>query len=347
LITSDDLATLQVRRVIFHDIPRVGRGVREGVGPILSETETVIDPSRREHLRNKLTRVLSSKSAYPISFNPQSESPVPNQIRSFTKKHHTHEEFVKMSQTLARYLFEQQNGAISAGLLCVLDAVVRQSATLVFMKLEREEGARLELIQHKGKQTFDMSVLDNLVLTDGTRLFKTAAFIRLGKGDDDFRSAACDAQLKVVSSDDMAKFWLRFLGCVPTVEPRVATQRFYESTVRFINQVVTDPVQKNELYEHLQSQLRAPKRQFSPRSFIEEYVPEDFHRSFREYLQAERVPLTTFTKDLADIEGRLRRTLYVTRHGAVVTVPSENPEIVVVHPEQIIVNDSLTSVDKK
>jgi hypothetical protein len=80
------------------------------------------------------------------------------------------------------------------------------------MKLEREEGAQLELTSHKGKKAFDMSVLDNLVLTDGTRLFKSAFFLRIGKADDDFRSVVCDSQLHVTASSEMARFWLRFFG---------------------------------------------------------------------------------------------------------------------------------------
>jgi hypothetical protein len=38
MITADQLATLQVRRVIFHDIPKKVRGSE--AGPTLSEIET-------------------------------------------------------------------------------------------------------------------------------------------------------------------------------------------------------------------------------------------------------------------------------------------------------------------
>jgi hypothetical protein len=216
------------------------------------------------------------------------------------------------------------------------------------MKLEREEGARLELTEDdSGKKSFAMSVLDNLVLTEGTRLFKTAMFLRTGDGDDDFRSTACDSQLHVTASDDIARFWLRFLGCTFTVEPRVATQRFFDSTLRFINETVTDPVSKNDLYEHLQSQLKADRRTFSPRAFIEEYVPDEYREAFRERLQSDRVAMASFTKDLSDIQGRLRHLAYITARGARVSVPAENAEIVDVNETQIIVNDALLSVDHK
>ena len=58
-----------------------------------------------------------------------------------------------------------------------------------------------------------MSVLNDLELTDGTRLFKSAMFIPTGNGEDDFRASACDNQHNVLSADDLARFWMRFLGC--------------------------------------------------------------------------------------------------------------------------------------
>ncbi|MGC0778515.1 MAG: nucleoid-associated protein, partial [Candidatus Acidiferrum sp.] len=272
---------------------------------------------------------------------------VPGLVRTFTQSHHTPEKFVAMSQALAKHLFEIQHGAISPGLLSVLDVAIDGQRGLTMMKLEREEGARLELTQRSGKTTFDMSVLDNLVLTDGTRLFKTALFIRTGDGDDDFVAAACDTQLNVVSSDDMAKFWLRFLGCTFAIEPRVATQRFYDSTLSFINENVTNPIHKNDLYEHLHSQLKASKKTFSPLGFIEDYVPTEYHTSLREHLTAARVPFTSFTKDLSDISAGLRRLAYHTKRGALVSVPAEAEELVDIAKDRITVKDTLLRVGTK
>jgi len=318
------------------------------VQPTLAEDQTDVDATHKAHLKTKLTRVLNSKSAYPISFDPKSNSCVPGEVRHFTKQHRPPDQFVAMSQKLANYLFEQQHGGISSGLLCAIDVVASGLSGLVLMKLEREEGARLELTENvSGKKTFAMSVLDNLVLTEGTRLFKTAMFLRAGNEDNDFRSTACDSQLHVTASDDIARFWLRFLGCTFTVEPRVATQRFFDSSLRFINEAVTDPVHKNDIYDHLQSQLKAERKTFSPRAFIEEYVLEDYRQAFLEHLESDRVPMASFTKDLSDIRGRLRHLAYITARGARVSVPAENAEIVNVTAEQIIVNDALLSVDHK
>jgi hypothetical protein len=342
---SRDLSTLTINRVIFHDVPQNSKSGSDQ--PTLAEDETIIDATHRSHLKAKLSRVLASKSAYPVDFDPSSGSPVPAQIRSFTEGTEGRAAFVEITQVMARYLFEQQHGGISPGLLCAIDITASGVPGIVLMKLEREEGAQLELTQHKGKRAFDMSVLDNLVLTDGTRLFKSALFLRTGSGEDSFRSVVCDSQLNVTASNEMARFWLRFLGCKTKVAPRVATQRFFDSSLQFINNVVPDPVAKNDMYEHLHSQMKSETRTFAPLRFIQEYVPREYQRSFKEHLQSQGISTASFTKDLADISGRLKQQAFVTQRGARVTVPAENAEIVNVTTDQIIVNDPLMRVDRK
>ncbi len=204
MITSNDLATLAIRRVIFHDVPRNPKGGT--AQPVLAEDETTVDAIRRGHLRTKLVQVLGSKHAYPVIFDPKTSSPVPEQVRAFTLTNTGKDGFVTMSQRLALHLFELQHGAISSGLLCAMDVSASSLAGIVLMKLEREEGAQLQLANHAGKKAFDMSVLDDLILTQGTRLFKTALFVRTGKEEDEFRSSACDSQTRVTSSE----IWLDF-----------------------------------------------------------------------------------------------------------------------------------------
>ena len=341
--TPNDLA-VTIRHVIFHDVPSNPKGGT--ATPVLAEDETTLDASRRGLLRTKLIQALGSKQAYPVTFATGTASPVPKQTRSFTLTNFSIQSFVEMSRTLALYLFELQHGAISPGLLCVMDVASQGFTGLALMKLEREEGAQLQLTDHAGKRAFDMSVLDDLVLTKGTRLFKTALFLRTGTGDDDFRSFACDSQTNVTSSEDIARFWIRFLGCAPTVEPRVATQRLYDAALEFINSVVTNPIHKDTLYEHLQSQMKAPKKTFSPAGFIENYVQPNYHSSFKEHLKTQDA-ISTFTKDTSDISSRLHTSAYFTAHGVKVSVPAENSDRVDVRKDQIIVNDSLLRVDRK
>lgn len=343
LLKPEHLATLQVRHVIFHDVPR-----NKQQAPTLSETPTVVEDAQVAHLRTKLTKVLRSSHAYPVVFDLATPSPVPQHVRTYTTNPNL-ASFVPMSQDVAQHLWTHHIGGVSPGLLCVLDVEVRQHEGIVVMKLEREEGARLELSKDaKGRRTFAMSVLNNLVMTDGTRLFKSAIFVRTGRDDDDFLAVCCDDQSRVTASSDMAKFWLRFLGCSVTLAPKVATERFYESAVRFINEHVIDPVQKTDLYEHLHSQLKSGRKEFVPRTFIAEYVPDGLQKAFSMHLKSDNAPTTSFIKDLADIEGRIKRHSYKTKRGAVVMVPSESvADLVDVRPDRIVVKDELVSINRK
>jgi 37-kD nucleoid-associated bacterial protein len=342
VITSDDLATTVIKHVIFHDVPQK---IREGqLKPLLSDEETAVDAAQKIHLKTKLTRVLNSTKAYPIQFLSATASPVPVEVRRLTKAGYKADHFIEASHRVANYLFEQHTGAISPGLLCVIDAAVSGKACLILMKLERERGAQLELSGSPGHRTFAMSVLNDLVLTDGTRLFKSAMFIRTGDGEDDFRASASDNQYNVLSADDLAKFWMRFLGCGFLVEPRVATQRFFESALSFISTTVTEPTVKSDIYDHLQSQLKSKAKSFAPKTFIQEFVPEEYQKQFREHLEANNVPLTPFSKDLGDIESKLQRRAYQTTKGGMISVPAEIADIVVIRPEDILVKDTVSKV---
>jgi hypothetical protein len=342
VITSDDLATTVIRHVIFHDVPqRVRDG---GAKPQLSDIETKVDSSQKNHLKTKLTRVLNSTKAYPVQFSEATASPVPKQVRLLTKSAHNSKNFIDASRELANYLFEQHTGATSSGLLCVIDAASASNSSLILMKLERERGAQLELSGKAGEKTFAMSVLNDLVLTDGTRLFKTAMFIRTGSGDDDFRASACDDQYNVLAADDLAKFWMRFLGCTFLIEPRVATQRFFETTLDFISNAVTEPTIKSDLYDHLQSQMKSKVKTFAPQTFIQEYVPKEYQQPYREYLEENNIPLDAFRKDTEDIQSSLQRRAYRTTKGGIISVPADVADIIEIRPEDILVKDTVAKV---
>jgi hypothetical protein len=345
LITSQELATLVVKHVVFHDVPNLNKTGGDAA-PTLAEVETALDAERKQLLRDKLVTVLGSSKAYPVQFNPVSSSPVPGEVRKMTKGYDG-KVFIQASQKLAQYLFEQQTRAISPGLLCVIDVAVSGKSAIVFMKLERERGGRLELEENEdGKKRFAMSVFDNLVLTEGTRLFKSAMFLRTGADDDAFRATACDSQSSVTSSSDLAKFWIRFLGCMFLVEPRVATQQFFDSALRFVNNTVTDPVVKAEIYDSLLTEIKSNKQTFSPKKFMEDYIPDDYQNNFKEHLQVEKIPLTAFEKDTADINTRLRRRAFQTQSGAIISVPEEAMEKVQIEPDKVIVNDMVIKINK-
>jgi len=225
-----------------------------------------------------------------------------------------------------------------------MDCTVDGRPAFGILKLEREGGLQLEQGVRDGRRTYDMSVLENLVLTDGTRLFKSALFVKTGSDLGDFDGVACDDQRPSGSTDELAQFWMRFLGCRLKEEPRVSTKKFFEIAVRYVNDVVIDPVEKNTIYEHVVSELKSQKKNFSPKRFIEEYLPPEHQQAFTDFLGEHHVPLRQFTLDISAIERRLRRRSFHTSKGVTVTVPVDDPTIVEVEAERIVVNDTVTKV---
>jgi len=345
MITGADLAKLKIHRTIFHDVPNKPK--KATLEPTLADLETQIDAKREDMLRVRMIQVLGSKSSYPIKFASGTGSSVPTEVRTYTSGSNKSDQFVEMSKRLALFLFEQHTGVISPGLLCVMEVTVGGRRGLTLLKLERERGAELKFRKMDGKRIVDMSVIDDLILTDGTRLFKTALFVRTGNDDDDFNITACDSQRTIVTSDDVARFWLRFLGCTVLEEPRVATQKWFEASIRFANEQITDAIIKNDFYDHIQSELKSSRRTVSPKKFLEDCLPEGYHNAYQQSLSESGVTLHAFEKDIADIKGRLRRRAFHTSKGAIVTVPEEEAELVVIEDQRIIVNDQLLSVDHK
>jgi hypothetical protein len=344
LLTNEQLAVMTIKRVIFHDVPNNAKGVAGNL--ILASAETDVDAQRRNMLRAKLIKVLDSKTAYPILFAQSPSSPVPAIVREYTNKEHKVDAFVASTQELAKHLHQVQHGAVSPGLLCVIEFAADGKHGLVLMKLEREAGAQLKLDKEGGKTRFAMSVLEDLVLTDGTKLFKTAAFLRVGSGDEDFLMSACDSQHRVTDSSDMARFWIRYLGCTFREDPRVSTSKFYNASIEFINSVVTEPLLRTQIYDSLHAELRSNKATFAPKTFIQEFVPEELKKTYREYLEEQSVPLVSFHKDVADIKNKLRRRTFLSEQGVVVSAPEESEDLVKVSEESILVQDRLKRVGR-
>lgn len=340
MLSAQDFSSLRIRRVIFHDVPRGPKGSSNE--PTLADVTTDIDAHQSSLLKNRLTRALGSTSAYEVEFNPDATSPIPASVSDLTEKDHHAKTFVEKSQTFAKYLAEQQVGNISSGLLCVIDAVTRGHAAVAILKLERERGANIELEGKQGHRRFAMSVLESLVFTEGTRLFKSAVFIRVSKGQ--FRSAVCDSQRPVTTSTEVAHFWLRFLGCRFAEHPRITTQKWFEASLRYINECVTDPVAKNDITEALHAELKSQRQTISPRVFLENYLSDEYREGYIAFLQQNKIPLQNFEKDLSDIENKLRRYSFRTTEGVTLTAPAEKKQLITVEADQIVVRDQLESV---
>src|SRR5258707_15507304 len=99
MFTSQQLATLQIRHLIIHDVPNAR--LSAGQGPTLSETECELDAERIQHLRARLVSAIGGRAAYDVVFLQETASPVPETVRVFTQQFDA-DTFVQRSQALDR-----------------------------------------------------------------------------------------------------------------------------------------------------------------------------------------------------------------------------------------------------
>lgn len=344
MLTNGQLATMVLRNAIFHDVPNQrGDG---GQQVVLATDLTPIDAERRRLLKAKLVKSLDSTYAYGMKFQQQPASTVPGFVRDVTSAGWNQAKFITASQGMAQHLFQVQTGAVSPGLLCVLDTVIGNRHGLILMKLEREEGAELKMMAAQGRTHFEMSVLDSLVLTGNTRLFKAVAFLRTGPGDDDFEMSACDNQHNPTDTNEMARFWQKYLGCELEEAARVSTSKFFNAAIEFVNTRVDDPELQTVIYESLHSELRSARPAFSPRAFLNNHVPAPTRHELTDFLAERHVSMANFPKDTQDIRGSLRRLTYISEAGVRVVAPEDRGELVTVDETQIVVNDRLSRLGR-
>lgn len=167
-----------------------------------------------------------------------------------------------------------------------------------------------------------------------------------GPGDSDFSAHGCDSQ-GPGTSEDVARFWLTYLGCQLAEEPRVSTRKWFDASLAFVNEQISDPVQKNDFYEHIHSELKSNRKNVSPQQFVQDYVSATLRVPYVQFLKAHNVSLHAFSKDVSEIKTRLRKKAFHTAHGISIVAPAEEEDLVKIKRDQIVVKDSLVSIDHK
>jgi len=319
---KSDLGLLVVKSVIFHEVPHRTRK-DAGSGPVLSEVESPITPEIKAYLRDRVSRSLGSSKSFDIQFDLQSSSPVPG-LKSYIAKPNPLD-FVKISQEMATHLYTIQTGSNPAGLLALVDCEVASAPGVALLKIEKEEGARLQQELFGGKKTFNVLHFRDLILTENTRLFKIASFVRIGE---DFDSAASDHQRGYTPHTEVADFFLRkFLGCKLLEDAHVTTKKFYEYAMGFLNANLKDePVKLVKCINHLVSELSSEQGRIDPRKFAEKYLPLKQRQSFLTHLDEHGISTKSFPLETSLIAPRLRNHLLEFRSGIRVVTPSEGSE---------------------
>lgn len=117
------------------------------------------------------------------------------------------------SQGIAMYLYEQQPGDSPEGLLAVMLGTIRNNPAVAVMKLQKLAGLQVREAQtEEGMRTLTVEILSELMLTEKTRVFKVAVFVK--DADNVIHGRVSDEQLGSNAGGGVAPFFMHVLGCV-------------------------------------------------------------------------------------------------------------------------------------
>jgi len=325
-----DLSSLSIGQFIAHEIPH--RRKNEVAADIpLSASLPRLDKRIINFFCNRLQGTLTKRGQL-VDVDPKIQDPfLPRTIDEWFKK----PKLISFSQLAAKHLYIVQGGSASPGMLGVADAKVGGKPAIALMKLPEEEGVRFEKISVDGKETYNVTLLGDLTLTENTKVFK-AALLWQEKGT--IVGLVSDDQTQ--ESSVIAGYFLsEFLGCRHQVRPRTLTKAFKETVTEFINKEVIDEGDKVRYFTALQAELHSNKKNIDPPDFIQKHINSAHKSALQKWLNEKGVPTAAFQKDLSLLSSQGRKSRYLTDGGITIVGDSEQME------ELVEVRDSETGCE--
>lgn len=148
-----DLEMFAVEGVIIHEVPErptkalVKSGDAEDTEPFLTDIECQLDVDFQHYLERRIV-VSLSEAGFPIAVREDTESVVPALITEILE--HPPEQstppptFIDASRTMAERLHDAQGANSPTSLLAVVRGTWRRQPFVAALKLEKEEGLRIE-----------------------------------------------------------------------------------------------------------------------------------------------------------------------------------------------------------
>jgi len=346
-----DIGRLFIDNIIIHQVPK--RPVAGGGDPLkLSQVESQLTSGIANFFRESIITSLTS-SAYRVAFDGTSNSPVPSLVLAALSGQC--DDFVGMSQEVARHLYQSQTGVPSSGLLTVMQASVAQFPAIAILKLEKESGVRVREQEYGGKATFDIEHIPDLMLSKNTKVFKVGLFVQTGDTLETIEGSISDKQRGRFPVTEVADFFLKkFLGCRLYEAPEVTTKRFLRATEDFINKEVIDPQSKARYEIALLATLNSVEAEINPTTFAQQHLRVPDQQRYIESLDVADVPSRRpFQKDLTLIASTLSRVRLDFAGGALLMAPPEQFDDMV-HVERLgdgrtraTIEDTLTDIHGK
>lgn len=335
------LQHMSISRIIIHQIYRLEPdGVR--IPPTQNHEFTNFAPEALETFKARVISALGYDSkAVEMEIVNQENDGLPSIINDMINQEN--DDFAVSSYDIAKKLANaQQTKSIPGGIVVVFDGEQGPDRNHFLGIIKAEVHSGYEKVKDPETKEISLKFVEELLLTPGTRLYKTAGFFKKSMPgnpsnnlNDNWAVMVSDNQFSKVDGKTAAHyFYSDFLGCgYPQTSART-TKQFYDASKLFIENLDVSLTRKIELYNALTAYLKletAPT--ISAVTFAERYFDTDTQDAFTAHIRREGLPGTAFTKDLEHIKSKLRMRKIRFNSNIKIIAPSDTfTELVEISP---------------
>lgn len=309
------LLNLVVDRIIIHQVYRRDADGNE-ITPLQSHEYTNFEQSAMEAFKSRIKDALGDGSkAVQMEIVSQDVNDLPTLVDEMIGQ--DPDSFAASSYDVAKKLSDaQRSRQIPGGIVVVFSGKQGhpQRRFIGVIKAEVHSGYEKEV--NPETKEISLKFVEELLLTPGTRLYKTAGY---------FEKLVCDESCSdlndkwtvMVSDYQIGKadgkaaahyFYSEFLGCdYPETSART-TKSFYEETSKFISKMDVSAAEKSDLLNALTTYLKVDTSStISTIDFASKYFSDvDVQDLYANYMRDSGLPDSAFTKDIEHIEGQLK-----------------------------------------
>ncbi|WP_444935092.1 nucleoid-associated protein [Microbulbifer sp. JTAC008] len=307
------LLNLSIDRIIIHQVYQRDKDGTK-IPPTQSHEFTRFDESAMEEFKSRIRDALGEGSkAVQMQIHSQDENHIPKIADKIIDQ--DDDAFAVSSFDFAKRLTDaQQRKNIPGGIVVVFTGKQGhpQRNFLGVIKAEIHSAYEKEVDPTTNK--ISLKFVEEVLLTPGTRLYKTAAFFEKQNNstpddlNDKYAVMISDYQIGKTDGKAAARyFYSDFLGCdYPETSART-TKKFYDAASSFIEGLEIEVEKKSDLFNALTTYLKVgTSSTISSEDFAANYFDLDVQDDFKSHMEDSGLPTTAFTKDIEHIESKLK-----------------------------------------
>ncbi len=326
-----ELLNLDVDRIIIH---QVFRRDNEGqiVPPDQSHEFINFDQSAKNTFISRITDALGSSSkAVAMEIVDESPNSLPVLVNQLIDQ--DDETFAVSSYDVATKLAQVQTTRNILGGIVIVFTGTYSSTLKPYIGIIKAEVHSGYQKAKNANQEITLKFVEELLLTPGTRLYKTAGFFKKSSQSGNSNNLnevwsvmVSDYQISHTEGKAAAKyFYVDFLGCgYPQTSART-TMNFYNSTKTFIADLEVSAEKKIDLFNALNTYLKVDTSQtISGTEFGEKYLEgSETKDKYAKHLANTDIPSISFTKDNEYINGNLKTRKLKFRKNIRIVAPAD------------------------